>query len=477
MSTAQPSKQSKNTTKSSVNQKSKRTFASRFPKIHIGFAYTLISAFIIIGGTFIAIGYAKGNYRLTREGVLRESGLLNANSFPSGAEVFINGRLVTATDDTLYLEPGQYDVEIVKDGFWPWKKNLTVERELVTQTNALLFPTTPSFTPLTFSGVDFVIPSPDGQKLLFLSSTATTPTRNGLYILELTENLLSLQRGPRQISELPTTFDLTTASFIWSPSSNEIMILSDQKEALITIDRKHSLDTVADISFTRKKILSEWEEEMYLRERQFLAEFPEEIISIATQSAQNVYISPDKKRLFYTATQPVTIPTDLVPPIPATNTQPETRTLEAGSIYVYDREEDKNFFIDQEQSNLLDPKKLLATDLSVRTPLTVQASPSAFVRLQESASTSAELAQNFNKYHTAVFLNTFQWFPDSKHLLYTLDSSVEVRGYDNTNRTTVYSGPFDKDFVYPWPDGSRLLILTAFNSDLPMNLYAIDLKQ
>lgn len=448
----------------------------RFPKIHLGFTYTLFSAIIIIGGAFVAIEYAKGNYRLTRQGFLREAGLLNTNSFPSGAEVFINGRLVTATDDTLYLEPGEYEVEIIKDGFWPWKKSLEVERELVTQTNAQLFPTTPSFTPLTFSGVNSVLPSPDGQKILFLTTSATNPTRNGLFVLELTENLLSLQRGPRQISELATTFDLNQADFIWSPNSNEIMILSEQKEALITVDRKHNLDTVADISFSRKSILSEWEEEMYLRERQFLSEFPPQIIEIATQSAQNVYISPDKKRLFYTATAPNIISEDLVPPIPARNTQEESRTLEVGSIYVYDREEDKNFLIGPERSELTNPKALLTADLHTRTPLALQASPSAFLRLQENASTSAEIASNFNRYHTALHLDTFQWFPDSKHLLYTLDSSVEIRGFDNTNSTTVYSGPFKQNFVYPWPDGSRLLILTAFNSDLPMNLYAIDLR-
>ena len=444
--------------------------------MHVGIVYTVVSALIIIGGTYAVIEYAKGSYRLTNQGILRESGLLNTNSFPTGAEVYIDGRLVTATDDTLYLEPGQYEIEIVKDGYWPWKKSMSIEQELVTQTNALLFPTTPSLTPLTFSGVEKVWPSPDGQKLLYLTTTSANDTRNGLFVFELTDSFLSLQRGTRHLAEIPNSLDLNDAEVIWSPDSNEIMILTEQREVLTTIDSKQNLDVLPDISFNRRQILSEWEEEMYLRERQILSDFPPEIVEIATQSAQNIYISPDRKRMFYTAIEELTIPDGLVPPIPARNTQPETRQIQTGSVYVYDREEDKNFFISEERYGLEYPKHLLAIDLHNRAPQSLIASPSAFLSLQEDATQSAQLARNFNRYHTALHLNTFQWFPDSRHLLYTTETGIEIRSYDNTNRNTVYSGPFDQDFVYPWPDGRKVLILTAFNPELPMNLYAIELR-
>jgi hypothetical protein len=69
--------------------------------------FTFISAAIIVGGTLFAIRYAKGQ-RPTTEG-FRETGLLSANSFPTAAQVFINGELRTATDDTLNLDPGDYD--------------------------------------------------------------------------------------------------------------------------------------------------------------------------------------------------------------------------------------------------------------------------------------------------------------------------------------------------------------------------------
>lgn len=85
--------------------------------------YTVLSAIFILIGTVLAISYAKGNFRLTQDGFVKETGLLSANSYPTGAQVLIDDKLITATDDTIYLEPGSYQVKIVKDGYVPWEKN------------------------------------------------------------------------------------------------------------------------------------------------------------------------------------------------------------------------------------------------------------------------------------------------------------------------------------------------------------------
>jgi hypothetical protein len=102
--------------------------------------YSIFSLLVIVIGSIFAIRYARGSWRLTEKGVVANTGLLNVNSFPTGAQVFINDRLVTATDDTIYIDPGEYQVKIVKEGYSVWQKNLLVQEELVTQTNATLFP-------------------------------------------------------------------------------------------------------------------------------------------------------------------------------------------------------------------------------------------------------------------------------------------------------------------------------------------------
>ncbi len=445
-----------------------------FNNVNLGVIYTLVSAVIILLGTTIAIQYAKGGFRFTNQGFSPETGLLNANSFPTGAEVYVDGELVTATDNTLYLKPGEYAVEIRKEGFSPWRKQLQIQEELVTQTNAQLFPVAPSFAPLTLTGVTNLTTSPDGQKVVLYTRTAQTAEKNGLYLLELTNNFIPLQKTPRQIAIDVPNIDLLSAEFIWSPDSAELMILTKQKDILIEVDTKTNLESAQDISWKKKQILSQWESEIYQREREFLKKFPPEILEIATTSAKNVYLSPDKKRMLYTATAEISLPTDIVPPVPATNTQPETRQLIPGGIYVYDREEDRNFQIGNESGTpTAVSKALLSTDLFGEAR-SLETSPSAFTQLQ--ATNSAETAKLFQAYHTSLSINTLQWFPDSKHLLFAKDQQVHIMEYDGTNNTIIYSGPFQEDFVYPWPDGSKILILTSFSPETPMNLYAVELK-
>lgn len=455
--------------------KLKNSAPKLFDNIRFGLLYTLVSAIIIIVGTFLAIQYAKGNYRFTKKGFASQTGLLNANSFPTAAEVYLDGKLVSATDDTLYLEPGEYLVEIKKEGFSPWSKTLTIQKELVTQTHAQLFPVAPGLTPLTFSGVTRVSTSPDGQKVLLFTNTAQNIEKNGLYILELSGNVLSLQRNPKFITAADNSINLETAEYIWSPSSDEVMVLGTNKTIMLEAGAKVILANQENISWKQKQILSEWEEDMYRREREFLRKFPEEIVEILTTDAKNVYLSPDKKRALYTAITELTLPENIVPPLPARNTQEQARSLEIGGIYIYDREEDTNFQIGTETG---DPspvtKNLLATDAFANQIRTLEASPSTFSTLQ--SETSLETAQLFNAHHNGLNINTLQWFPDSKHILFAQDGQIHIMEYDGGNNTVVYSGPFVNNFVYPWPDGSRILILTSFSPDAPENVYSVDLE-
>src|SRR5688572_30347642 len=103
----------------------------------------VLTIIFVLGGTVLMIRYAKG-YRATSGGIIKGTGLLSANSFPSAAEVYINGKLTTATDNTLNLDPGEYHIEIKKDGYHTWSKKVKIIEELVTQTNAQLFPTSPA---------------------------------------------------------------------------------------------------------------------------------------------------------------------------------------------------------------------------------------------------------------------------------------------------------------------------------------------
>ena len=85
---------------------------------------------------------------------------------------------------------------------------------------------------------------------------------------------------------------------------------------------------------------------------------------------------------------------------------------------------------------------------------------------------------NFLTYHTPlVHSHRYQWFPNSWHVIHH-NGDLNIQEADTTNQVPVYSGPFDNTFVYPWPNGSRLIIRTNFNQGdvVPVNLYTINLK-
>jgi len=486
------------------------------------FLWTAFASLVVIAGTAIAINFAKG-YRFSRDSIVAGNGLLVVNSDPKGARVLVNDRFLTATDDTLYLDPGEYQVEIQKDGYFPWKKDVVVEQEVVTQANALLFPTAPGLAPITLSGASQPAPSPDGQKLAYYTASSSAQTKNGYYVLELVDNPLAFQRGPRQVSRSSDLFPPEETQMIWSPDSTQILLVSPRKAVLIDPSRLNEVDEQTDISFQLSTIFSQWEEEMYQRDRERLVKFPLEIQRVATASAVNVYFSPDEKRLMYTATEEFNLPANLLPAKPGSNNQPESRQTKIGNIYIYDRDEDKQFWLGEdtqylswtqqggelpsmqlpinseandqtnnaqlnqpsqpesdqaeESATAFNPQKqLLSSDLFRSQPLNLKASPSAFTRLQRDNIDKTIL--NFRTYHSPLYTHRYQWFPNSWHILYHDDTSLTLREYDGTNIVRVFSGPFDTGFVYPWPNGSRLIIRTNLNqgNDVPINLYTINLK-
>lgn len=452
----------------------------RLPQI-LKYILPFVSLALILAGTYVAIRYAKGD-RPTLKGV-QGTGLLAATSDPQGAQVFINGKLTTATDDTLNLSPGSYEVEIKKEGFFSWKKQLTIKEEVVTQTNTSLFPSVVSLTPLTFSGAKKVVPSPDGQKIAFLVENAQVLTQNGLYVLELSDTPLTLRSSPRQIAKSTIRFNLGQATYVWSPDSSQLLLhFTAGDNLLIETNKLNDLDNTPDSTARLTLLLADWERQLTLDWNQKLLKLPDEMQQIATESAKNVYFSPDEKKMLYTATQTATIPEELVPELVGSSTQPEERDLEVGSIYVYDFKEDRNFKIGAE----VEPPAELGTTLPIKPTLlydptlianNLDASPAAFLRLQTGKKIDDTLA-GFNAQYSPLALNTYQWFPNSYHLLKNTDLGITINEYDGTNSITIYSGPRDATFVYPWPNGSKLIILTNLGNtdDTPMNLYAISLK-
>ncbi len=430
---------------------------------------TLFSLVCIIGGTILAIKYAQG-YRPTTTGSLKATGLLAANSFPNGASVYINGNLTSATDTTLNLDPGDYDIEIKKDGYTPWKKRVHIEKELVVQTNAVLFPTAPSLTPLTFTGAENLTPSPDGQQILYTTASSSATKNNGIYVMNMTDSPIALQRSPVQIAQNAGGIDLSQAQILWSPESTEVLVSVPNRTWLLSTTRQNDLETVADVTIRKNQILAEWQDLFEKKQVAALKLFPPEVAAIATASARYFYISPDQERVLYSATASTMLQENLISSVPAANTQEQRRDIEVDGIYVYDRHEDRNFLVGSENVVTVPTASPLprTTTKKAQIPVPTKPTTDAFM----------DMLIGMRNKTSGLFVKAPQWLPDSKHLIFATTQGIEIAEYDGTNRARVYAGPFEQGVVYPWPNGSKLMILTNFNEPTSgiLNLYAVGIK-
>ncbi|EKD79980.1 MAG: hypothetical protein ACD_40C00230G0001, partial [uncultured bacterium] len=244
----------------------------------------LMTLAFVLGGTILMIRYAQG-YRPTTTGTIKGTGLLSANSFPTAGEVYINDKLTTATDNTLNLDPGKYQITIKKDGYHSWSKLLTITAELVTATNAQLFPATPALEPLTYTGSLNTIPSPDGTKLAFTVASSSAATKNGLYIQDLNSSPISLNKTARQIARSDTSFDYTTSHYTWSPNGSELLVaFKNGAHILLDTARFNDLPVLKDVTVRLPQILSEWELELAREERVQLLKLPDFMAGVATTS-------------------------------------------------------------------------------------------------------------------------------------------------------------------------------------------------
>ena len=428
-----------------------------FPK---GFFISVAAFIFIVIGTILAIFWARGYRPDLKNGTFNGTGLLSANSFPTGATVYVDDKLTTATDNTINLAPGDYDVKIVKDGFITWRKKLKLSEELVTQTDALLFPAATNLNALTYIGAINPVPSSDGQKIAFCVASASSTLKNGLYILDLSNRTLSFRSEIKQISN-NDSFDFSKADWIWSPDSAQILAWyqDDQQNIIqsVLLESNKMNDVLLDQTVNIPTILADWQLELDLKYKERLGKLPKKLKPILTNNTTALYWSPDETKIMYTATASATITDKLIPALPASNTQSQQRNLKPGNIYLYDLKEDRNFLVTEGK----------LPDLVSPGPVTPKS--------------THDLIKDIRDQYSPIFIQNAQWYTDSKHIVISQNDKITIQEYDGTNKMTVYAGPLyqrpnDGTFVFPSPDGSKLVILANLNNDTPPNLYAVSLK-
>ncbi len=423
---------------------------------------TIFAFLLLVGGTVLAIRIAKGYRPNISKMTLKGTGLLSTTSYPKGAQVFINDRLTTVTDDTLYLSPDDYAIKIIKTGFHPWTKTFPIKSELVSSTDARLFPAIASSTPLTFYQVSKPLVSPDGNRLVYVLTNSPFSQDNGVYVLSLGNNTI-LGNQIVQITDM-SVYDYTKAELIWSPDGTQILaVLHDDKKVtfshLLSSRNMNQTKTLADATIRLTLILTQWQEQLTSVNKNSLTRLPELMEKIATASAVNVYFSPDREKLLYTAKEDQILPDNLIGKvIQGTNPTTETRKLIAGKTYIYDLKEDRNYLI--KEANF-DPK--------ISQPLVINGSLP-----QTSILKQINLLRGQTDPHSTGNLS---WYSTSRHLVVSNGDGISIVEYDDNNLTPIISAKINGNFAASSADGSHLLILSNLNQKPDVfNLISLDLK-
>lgn len=386
----------------------------------------LAVASIVVCGTFLISIFARG-YRLDTDNgfKLKVTGLLSATSKPKSASVYVNNVLTTATDDTLNLTPGKYQIKINKDGYLPWEKNILIQPEFVYQVDAQLLRSSFELKPITQNKIVNPVVSPDSTKIIYaIASSSATNKENGLYLLELTELPLLMSKNTQRLLSLNLPYlDWSKYSFEFSPNSKQVLATSKTSPNiyLFSLDQPLNSKNLFDVSSKLSQIKEDWQKSKDQILQNKLEKLPIELKSfISTNSATLSFNSTDDK-ILYQASESAQLNQYITPP-PTQSTQTQQRSLQKNSYYVYDLKDDTNFLIGDSS------------------------------------------------------ISQISWIPYSNDLLYVKNKDICFIEYDNTNYHKLYSGFLPPKAVLSTPDGYRLIISVTTSKDTPENLYSVTVK-
>jgi hypothetical protein len=388
----------------------------------------IISVFLfVIIGTYIVTLLARG-YRPNLKGnnlTLNATGILSATSKPKGASVYINDKLTTATDDTVNLSPGNYLLKIAKDGYLSWQKSIIIKKEIVYQSDAQLFRSSPDLRPVTLSGAINPVISPDYSKIIYSVASASASLDNGLYLIELNDTPLSLSKNtPRQIAPNYPGIDWSKATFVFSPNSRQVLATFTNASYLLNLDSAITRSLLSDATSKLPLIKIDWKNQESDLVQIRLSHLPEGLRNlVSTDSARYISFSSSDDKVLYLSATDSSLPQNIITPPPAQSTQTQNRQLQKGNYYVYDIKDDTNFFIGPQ----------------------------------------------------TTIINPF-WMPNSDNLVFVVNQAIIAVDYDNTNKVTLFAGNFNPDVVSPWADGTKITTLTAAYLGAPQNLYAITVR-
>lgn len=396
------------------------------------FLLTLFSLVLIglIAGA--AIFLAKGYRYQTDTGTFSGTGIISVSSIPDQASVYLDGHLTTATDDNITsLPPKNYKVRIVKEGYIPWEKDIEVKQGLVSEIKATLYRSIPTVYPVTYSGVDYALLSPDDLKLMYiipngLEGGLAAERKSGIWVWVMSnQSGLGIGGGDVQRQILQSNgVNYSQAKYRWSPDSSQIFVDLPERKLLLDTDRLN--DVPRDITANYQATLKAWDETEAQNKLTRLTQIENPLLRKTASESATLKWSPDETKILYSDKE--------------------------GNYKVNDFALDKEYELPKASSYtfLPDSKHLVMVEYDSESSVTNQGSRSP----RPSPSGNLTIKEQFQQ---------------------TRISIIEI---DGQNKAEIYYGSVEPNLIVAWPDNSRLVVISSLPTQTASqpNLYGINLK-
>lgn len=377
---------------------------------------TILTLALLLGVTTFIFLYTSG-FRLQRDKKdnavdLTKTGMISAKSMPEGASVYLDGKLVTATNDTISgLKPGTHKLRMVKKGYEDWEKDIEVYEELVTDITAVLVSQSPMFEPLTNTGAHSPSVSPSLSQLAYFSKDEQEP---GVWIIPINQGGLNLFRAnPTVVLEDTQVSKYSDGeSITWSPNEKQLLVETND-EFYYLVD----LDTNTAESVTNpEEILQNWQSILKQKRQDFVSKLniSDDIASLAL--SDNALWSPDEKKFLFTQ-----------------------QNGDQLAYKVYNMEK----------------------------PLPVGEKVETTVFTTNVNDPQPDISWYSDSFH--LILTEGPIAEEKK-------GTISLIRIDGTNKVEIYGGSLNSPKVYSVPTGDKIIILTSFKSGDQTDLYTVGIR-
>jgi len=393
----------------------------KFPNINIkfkklGYLETFLTMVVLGGLTTLLYLYTSG-YRLNKnedKGIIdvNKTGMISVKSLPTGASVYLDDELRTATDDTISgVKPGSHALKISKKGFVDWVKNIDVYEQLVTDITAVLISQSPRLEPLTNTGAKYPSISPTLSKLAYFSLNSEKP---GIWVIPLNGSGIGLFRTNPTIAIQDTLYTKYSIGeeITWSPDEKSLLVkVPGNVYYLVNLETN-----TAQTTLKATQIVQEWKTQL--------------------TEKRTTFISP-------------------------LNVSQEIKDLALSPEAVWAPDEKKFLYIKQNGSNL--EYKVY----NFENPIPVGEKIETLVFTTNINNPQPKISWYSDSFHLILVEGDIE--KENKGI-------VSLIRIDGTNKTEIYSNTLYSDLAFSTPSGDKVIILTSFKSGGQTDLYTVGIR-